>query len=88
MEKDYEKLFAVKYVLQKEGLENFRRNRKHITEFENVFFEVVSKEPRPIRKYKISSNRTHPPPTESGDPAPGSGIPPGGAAGGRSGPPA
>jgi hypothetical protein len=56
MEKDYEKLFAVKYVLQKEGLENFRRNRKHITEFENVFFEVVSKEPRPIRKYKISSN--------------------------------
>ena len=27
MEKDYEKLFAVKYVLQKEGLENFRRNR-------------------------------------------------------------
>lgn len=28
MEKDYEKLFAVKYVLQKEGLENFRRNRK------------------------------------------------------------
>ena len=47
MEKDYEKLFAVKYVLQKEGLENFRRNRKH---------EVVSKEPRPIRKYKISSN--------------------------------
>ena len=57
MEKDYEKLFAVKYVLQKEGLENFRRNRKHITEFENVFFEVVSKEPRPIRKYKISSPR-------------------------------
>lgn len=50
MEKDYEKLFAVKYVLQKEGLENFRRNRKHITEFENVFFEVVSKEPRPIYK--------------------------------------
>ena len=43
MEKDYEKLFAVKYVLQKEGLEKFRRNRKHITEFENVFFEVVSK---------------------------------------------
>lgn len=29
MEKDYEKLFAVKYVLQKEGLEKFRRNRKH-----------------------------------------------------------
>lgn len=56
MEKDYEKLFAVKYVLQEGALEKFRKNRKHITEFENVFFEVVSKEPRPIRKYKISSN--------------------------------
>lgn len=41
MEKDYEKLFAVKYVLQKEGLvEKFRRNRKHITEFENVFLKL------------------------------------------------
>jgi hypothetical protein len=36
MEKDYEKLFAVKYVLQKEGLEKFRRNCKHITESENA----------------------------------------------------
>lgn len=56
MEKDYENLFAVKHVLQKEALEKFSRNRKHNTEFENVFFEVASKEPRPIRKYKISSN--------------------------------
>lgn len=38
MEKDYENLFAVKHVLQKEALEKFSRNRKHNTEFENVFF--------------------------------------------------
>lgn len=49
-------IICSKICFTKEGLEKFRRNRKHITEFENVFFEVVSKEPRPIRKYKISSN--------------------------------
>ena len=54
MEKDYEKLFAVKYVLQKEALEKLRRNRKHNTEFENVFYEVAYKELRPIRKYKVA----------------------------------
>lgn len=56
MEKDYEKLFAVKYVLQKEVLEKLRRNRKHNTEFENVFYEVAYKELRPIRKYKVSNS--------------------------------
>lgn len=56
MEKDYEKLFAVKYVLQKEALEKLRRNRKHNTEFENVFYEVAYKELRPIRKYKVSNS--------------------------------
>lgn len=56
MEKDYEKLFAVKYVLQEGALEKFRKNRKHNTEFENVFYEVTCKEPRPIKKYKISNN--------------------------------
>lgn len=50
MEKDYEKLFAVKYVLQEGALEKFRKNRKHNTEFENVFYEVACKEPRPIKK--------------------------------------
>lgn len=56
MEKDYENLFAVKYVLQKEALETLRRNFSHSTEFEKVFYKVACKEPRPIKKYRISSN--------------------------------
>jgi len=56
MEKDYENLFAVKHVLRKEALETLRRNFAHNTEFEKVFYEVACKEPRPIRKYRISSS--------------------------------
>lgn len=45
MEKDYEKLFAVKYVLQKEGLENLEGTVNILLNLKMYFLKLQVKNP-------------------------------------------